>query len=720
MRSLLTFAVLVSATMPVVAQPVPRAFREAFVVETDATAEKKLAAVAEYVEQERWDAVVALLREVAAAEPRSTIRVSPRRSVSLPRYCDILLTQLPAAGLAVYRQGIDPQAAAWLADADATGDERPLRSIAERAFASSLGDQAVFCLAERAWERGEFDLARDYATRLVPVATPAGAAPLPILRSPHERTPQEGGPELAAVRARLILCSIALGEHDRAAQELEAFRELHPDATGRLAGQQGRLTELLTDLLAAAVGQSSADDRGGWDELPKVPATHTLGATPHRSGRLTQAPAITLPGWQRSLPTEKPTFPAMETGDDVLSRFPVVWKEHVFVADAERIYGFDLESGNAAWSIDNDDPGVLYPPVAPPTAAEVALDRIGGPRRPSPTIGVPRHTLTVHRDRLYARIGSAVTAWPTRELRRPESTIVCLDLSREGLLAWSLSATALGEDDEHWSFEGTPTAVGDRLFLLASRGRPQAQLNALCLDAATGTVLWNRRVGSPITSPPEGAVVMTHRLVTVAAGRLYLQTDHGAVVCLDAGDGRPVWIGWYESRPPAHGNGTARTDHARANHESPSACLFSGGVVVAAPVDSDRLLAYDAASGIELWSRTIRGGGRTLIGAHDGRLVVSGQRLWCLDLFSGRELWSAGYEDPPGAGAGQGLLAGNSVYWPTREDLLVVDLETGTVRQRLPLKQRFGLAGGGNLAAGDGHLILARPDSLAAFFPVEP
>ncbi|MGC1273051.1 MAG: hypothetical protein WBC44_05045, partial [Planctomycetaceae bacterium] len=119
------FAVMSSAT-PVAAQLAPRPFREAFVVETDATAEKKLAAVAEYVAQERWEAAVALLREVAT-ERDAVIRLSPSRSVSLPRYCDILLTQLPPEGLEVYRQVIDPQAAAWFAEAEATGDERPLR-----------------------------------------------------------------------------------------------------------------------------------------------------------------------------------------------------------------------------------------------------------------------------------------------------------------------------------------------------------------------------------------------------------------------------------------------------------------------------------------------------------------------------------------------------------------------------------------------------------------
>lgn len=709
--------VVALSTMPAAAQVASRPFREAFVVETDATAEKKLAAVAEYVAQRRWEAAIALLREVATT-PDALVRVSPTRSVSLSRYCDILLTQLPPEGLAIYRQGIDPQAAVWFAEAEMTGDERPLRSIAEKAFASSFGDRAVFLLAERAWERGEFDLARRYGTMLVPIATSEGEKPLAILRSPVANLQSAGRLDLARIRARLILCSVALGEYDRASRELEAFRTLHPEATGFLAGNEGLLADLLSGILSAAADGSAANNRIGWDILPLTPATHTLGSRADRAGLLTQELSAAQPIWSRSLPhsertAESDRFPSPRL--PTLAYYPVVWNDHVFVADAERVHGFDLKTGQAAWSVADDDPGVLYPPtVAPadPADADAALDRIGQARPipPAPSIGKPRHTLTVDGNRLYARLGSPVTAWPAREFRQPDSTIVCLDLAREGLLTWSLSASTLGEKDEAWAFEGPPVAVGDRLYVLASRGRPQAQLNAICLDAKAGTILWNVAVGAPMTWPPEGMVVMSHRLVTVAAGHLYVQTNHGAVVCLDADRGRTVWVGWYESRPRADGPSANAMDL-----NLPSACLTAGGVVVAAPSDSDRLLAYDAASGIQLWSRTIRGGGRTLIGATDGRVFVSGDRLSCLDLFTGRELWSAGFEDPPGTGSGRGLLAGGYVFWPTREDLLVVDAETGDLVRRLPLKELYGFVGGGNLAAGPGRLLLARPDGIVAF-----
>jgi outer membrane protein assembly factor BamB len=685
------------------AEPSERPVREAFVVETDATAEKKLAAVAEYVAQGQWEAALALLREVSTARPDAMVRVSPRRSLSLDRYCDVLLARLPKAGLEVYRRGADPQAAAWLAEAEATGDERALRSVVGRAFASSSGDEAVSRLAERAWERGEFDLARRYWTSLVPPGAPrAGEALPPVLRYPDTDL------DLAAVRAKLVLCSIALGQYHRAEREIEGYRSLHPDAAGRLGGREGKYSELLRDVFAAARGETPGEARDGWDVLPPAPATRTFGQTAGRSGLLTSEPPAGASLWTRPLPAStyladggRPALPRIPP----LCYYPVVWHDKVFVADAERVYGFESATGNAAWAAGEDDPGVLYPP-----ADDLEL-RTFGEERPfanNPLVGVPRHTLTVAGDRLYARIGSPVTFPSARDFRRLESSIVCLDLKREGLLAWSVSSDSLGGENDRWAFEGPPVAAGDRLYVLASRSRPQAQLNALCLDAATGAVLWNRAVGAPISSPPEGSDVMTHRLVTAAAGRLYVQTNYGAVVCLDAADGRPVWVGWYESDPPS---GPAASAPER---NLPAACLFSGGVLVAAPSDSDRLFAYDAESGVELWNRSLRGDGRELLGARDGILVASGERLWGLDLFTGRELWTAGYEDPAGFGSGRGLLAGRFAYYPTREDLFVMDVETGVPARRLPLKQSFGLAGGGNLAASPDRIFWTDPGSLTA------
>ena len=704
-RRLSLAALLLALLAPAAtAQSTQQPIRRVFIIEADGTAEKRLATVREYVEQQRWDAALDLLREVREGRPGAMIRVARNRSLALSRYCDILLSQFPPAGIAAYRQDVDPQASAWLDDWRETGNARFLERIVETLFVSSAGDEALDALAERAWERGEIALARHYWTMLVPVAPPPDGAPpdrLAILRYP------DTGFDLATIRARLVMCSIALGEQTRAARELRAFRELHPNAHGWIAGGEGPLADRLAALLPGQSNGSPLETR--WISQPQPHGTMTFGSHPNRDGALAFDPQIAMPGWSRPLPIspyatdpERPALPTLPP----LATYPAIWRDKVFVASGGAIHGFEQATGNPAWSDDPAASAQIYPPVIAPTAEDSE-----SPQPHSPRAGVPRHSLTIAGDYLFARLGPPLTSWPERvELRREETTLVCLDLEDQGRLVWTLAAEALDEENERWSFEGPPVAVDDKLFVLASRSQPRPSLQLVCIRAKSGAVLWKTSLGTPLNLPPAGTAVMSHRLVAYAARRLYVATDQGAVICLDAEQGAFQWIGWYESRPPA-----APPPVNLADRGLPAACLVAAGVVVVAPNDSDALLAFDAFSGRLLWRREIRGGGRQLLGARDTTLVVAGQRLHGLELASGRVLWTIGYEDPPGFGAGKGLLGAEFAYWPTREDLLIVDWRTGQVERRIRLHHVFNLTGGGNLAASPNGLFLAGPGYLVGF-----
>ena len=92
--------------------------------------------------------------------------------------------------------------------------------------------------------------------------------------------------DLAAVRARLVLVSILEGAADRARAELAEFTRLHPDARGRLGGQEGQY--------AASV------DKRCWTK-----ASSGLLPRPIRTGpRLRAIPSGTRsrPNWSMSAP----------------------------------------------------------------------------------------------------------------------------------------------------------------------------------------------------------------------------------------------------------------------------------------------------------------------------------------------------------------------------------------------------------------------------------
>ena len=61
------------------------------------------------------------------------------------------------------------------------------------------------------------------------------------------------------------------------------------------------------------------------------------------------------------------------------------------------------------------------------------------------------------------------------------------------------------------------------------------------------------------------------------------------------------------------------------------------------------------------------------------------------------------------------MLAGDRIYWPTRTEIHVLDQATG-LRPSPPIKlQETFQTTGGNLAVGDGYLIVAQADALVVF-----
>ncbi len=160
-----------------------------------------------------------------------------------------------------------------------------------------------------------------------------------------------------------------------------------------------------------------------------------------------------------------------------------------------------------------------------------------------------------------------------------------------------------------------------------------------------------------------------------------------------------------------------RTARPRAVARSgTSPCLFAENTVFAAPNDFDGILAIESHSGTTLWRRALPGGIDHLLGAKNGVLIASGEGLWGLALATGHVLWHVGFKDPASFGYGRGILAGDVVYWPTREEILVVEQATGTLRRRIPLLARDGEGGGNLLLAGD-FLVVVQPQRITVFGP---
>ena len=153
----------------------------------------------------------------------------------------------------------------------------------------------------------------------------------------------------------------------------------------------------------------------------------------------------------------------------------------------------------------------------------------------------------------------------------------------------------------------------------------------------------------------------------------------------------------------------------RRQIHGPNPCVFHDGLVFAAPTDGDRILAYDAETGILKWEQELNGRVQQLVGVAGSHLIAAGDWLWALDVETGSVQWRDGRADPEAATWGHGLIAGDLVYWPRREEIRLVDIATGAVQRQIDLAEQHGLVGGGNLTIAGGMLLLAQADRLVAF-----
>lgn len=642
----------------------------------------------------QWDEAVDVLTRVAETAGNKLVPLNAWRFIGVRPYCQMQLASLPPEALAVYRRRIDPLAQGWYERGIASRDRRLLEQVVEQALASRWADKAFLALGEIWLEEGDFAAARAAWERILPLPAAEGA-----------KTPRtwpgvaHSDLDLAAIRARLVLASILEGSTSRARQELAQLGALHPDARGRFGGVETRYVEALSRLL-----ETSAH----WPPTPPPRDWPTLGGSPTRNQVAWPAADVGGVLWRVSLPQAPGAHPrifgntisARRVADDPqapLSYHPVVVGGLVFVATQTTILGFDLRTGAPAWGYGE---GTIYRDAAAAEPAAVAV------LNPSETLGTARFTLTAAGGLLLARMGSAASGQPSTlsPVRRP-NRLVALDLSAQGRLALAPLTAEQG-----WTFEGTPVSDGSRLYVAMRRHEVRPQLYVAAFDAQTGQRLWRQFVCAADSPASNLLLQATNNLLTLHAGVLYYNTNAGAVAALGAHDGHIRWLTRYP-----------RATEGDLLHPPPHLdrdlvpCVYDRGRLLVAPADSPRIYCLDAFTGQMLWQTgpEVEDAVHLLGVAHD-YLIAAGHKLYWIavappDEGKVKAVWPDG---PEKLGYGRGTLAGDCVWWPTREKIYVFSLRTSRpVRQILlpPLGLR-----GGNLVMTPECLLLASGTTLAA------
>jgi outer membrane protein assembly factor BamB len=117
-------------------------------------------------------------------------------------------------------------------------------------------------------------------------------------------------------------------------------------------------------------------------------------------------------------------------------------------------------------------------------------------------------------------------------------------------VTWRKELPGLG-----WS---SPVAVGGKVYVTTAV--PQAggySLRALCLDAKTGEIDWDKEVFQQGADAPGIHKKNSHASPTpaVEGGMVYVHFGHAGTACLRAKDGSAVWATRELKYKPVHGNG---------------------------------------------------------------------------------------------------------------------------------------------------------------------
>jgi outer membrane protein assembly factor BamB len=683
---------------------------------------------------ENWDEAVDIYRSLLAEDSQRVVVVDENRYISLRTYCHLQLSSLPADALAAYRRHVDPLAEQWYRDGIVHRDEALLRRIVDELFCSVWGDDALLALGEMALERADYAAARRWWLQISPLLRgPNGLAPWFTLHNidlnahwpeverrwlvrpqpPTWLAYPDTQFDLADVRARLLLVSLRAGQRDRAALELDMFRRFHPQAVGRLGGQDGPYVAALERLLTSA---------SEWPAEPRHRDWPTFAGSPSRSSAAAPLGPILVPEWAMPVNLAPPKFnrvtPRMNVGgplgdliDDEpqaavresqrpLCCFPIVVDGAVVFGDANGIRAVDVASGEPVVTSD----GTLYrndsldePRLPTRFAAGAAVAR-----------GVPRYTLTADDGVVYGRVGQLATTRLEAGDAPAGDRLIGLDLSRDGLLTFSARPR-----DAAWSIDGVPVSDGRRVFVAMRHSDVTPHAYVACYDASSGSQLWRTSIGSADTPAAGRGDEITHNLLTLVDDRIYFNTNLGVVAAVDTEDGRICWLHRYERlRGEKFTSGLPGPLHF---DRDPSPCLYHDGLLIVAPSDAPTIFALDAHTGQMIWATDKLPDGLHLLGVVERNLIVGGNRLAALDVRSGsvRFVWPES-EHAGIRGMGRGAIAGEEVFWPTRHEIYVIHAVTGQ-RTRTPISLRPISENGANLAAAHGRLIVAGYDKLIAF-----
>jgi outer membrane protein assembly factor BamB/tetratricopeptide (TPR) repeat protein len=711
------------------AAQVPPRTASKFYPDSSDTAEALLRNAASHVRDRQWSEAIDIFQRVidqfgdkVARLPRNEPGADASGEFVLyvddRRFCHRSLAKLPPEARAIYRNRVDGVAERWFRQGQSQRDVRSLRRVVDLAFCSSWGDDALELLGDLAFQDGRFGEALAMYARIV--------ADHPD--DPYALVHPDPSVDLARVAAKKLLCRAAAGENPPAPAEVDEFARRYPGAAGDLAGRNGPYAQILAESLAGDHLTAPAQPDGRWPTF-----AGSLRRSKVVSGRIDVGSVqwrveIEKVGAGRATQFSPRIGATAASPERLLAFHPIVLGDQVIVCDGAQVVAYNLNDRPS-----NADGGVPRP-VEP---AWKHPPENGGqiPQARQLYAGIPRYTLTAVGHRIFARLGSMSTSFLPGmggSSTRGTTSIVALDWNTQGKLLWEQKSTSLNlpnrpadrnNGNRTVSFEGSPVADARNVYVAVTDRREQTATYVACFDADSGASRWIRYLGTassdvdnffgmggPMQFGTSTSSDFNHRLLSLDGPALFYQTNQGALVALESQTGAILWVATYPRQEPNHSGGD--------NERDLNPAVIHDGRVFVAPADADALFAFDAANGRLLW-KTDRISDDVklshLLGVARDRLVATGNRVLLFDVTDGRLRHAWPDSGKSLEGYGRGLLAGDLIYWPTQNEIEVLDQRTG-LRAGPPIRllETYHTKGG-NLVAGDGYLIVAQVDGLVVF-----
>lgn len=526
-------------------------------------------------------------------------------------------------------------------------------------------------------------------------------------------------PETKSGDEALFRLGVYLRDHGRAGAALACLKHLRsrPEALAgdeRWAAFLARLAPV--EAVPTAAGSDAAIFRGGATRNGSVSA---------------QAPFL-APRWSRPAAEDPTTQTAIERawqwyrdGNSVALPMlsPLAAGDAVFVRTPRGVAAYDFESGQIRWrSPSDDDDGnsgledVLWNAPAGGTFAadDECVYLVDDVMTDAPDVGVAGNNVLVAREHFQ---------------------------SREGNLRWQAGGGDGGVEPRLAGafFLGAPLSWQGNLYVLAEW---KGGVSLVVLERQTGRLAWSQElalVEQSIVQDPLRRV--SGATPSISADEIIVcPTSGGVIVAVDLTTQSLLWGYRYAretSQPESVGEFETPLRVDRSNRWLDGTLSISGSRVVASPPESQQIHCLDLKSGRPLWTADREGGLFVACIAADRVVVVGREEVRARKLETGEVGWTldlpadAAFSDfeasrsaAPAEGdqpakplraypAGRGVFAGDRYFLPmTSAVVLEIDLATGTLAAAHQSPRELPA---GNLIWHKGRFVSQGPFALEVF-----